>query len=123
MALHTVTTTATFTGAHAGRLMASAGMVGSSAISGLEAAGTVGGIVASVAAILTLWAAIAANNRAKRREYADEIDKAKADGRREVEGRLRELIDELTEARHERDFYREQWAKYGGPLPPSKGDT
>ena len=121
MALHTVTTT-TFTGAHATRLVAGAGTVGSAAISGLEAAGTVGGIVASVAAILTLWAAISANNRAKRKEYAEEIDKAKAEGRREVEGRLRELIDELTEARNERDFYREQWAKFGGPLPPSKGN-
>lgn len=123
MALHSITTTATFTGAHATRLIGGAGTVGSFAISGLEAAGTVGGILGVVAAILTLWVTIGANNRAKRREYADEIDRAKTEGRRELEARLREVIDELTEARHERDFYRDQWAARGGTPPTPGGGT
>ena len=98
-----------------------------SGLSGLEVAGTVGGIIGVLAAVVTLWVTISASNRAKRREYMTELRQARADGadeeRRTADARIRNLVDELKQARHERDFFRNRYFSGGGrQLPPPRED-
>lgn len=121
-----LTVVSTFSGAHASRLIAGSATIGSAAIGGLETAGAIGGIIGVAAAVLTLTATIAANNRARRKEYAEEIRGAEQRGfdqaRRAADARIRNLVDELKEARGQRDFYQQQWAaRWGEPPPPPKG--
>lgn len=109
-----LTVVSTFSAAHAARLIAGSGTVGSAAIGGLDAAGTVGGIVAAAVTVGGLWLTISTNNRAKRREYREEIEAAERRGEKTADSRIRELVDELKEARNERDRYWQQWAASRG---------
>lgn len=100
-----------------------AGTVGLAALSGWETAGGIGGVVTALAAAVTLVITVSANNRSRRREYENEIRAAEQRGsdaaRQSLDPRIRNLIDELEQARHDRDFYRQAYIEQGGrPLPP-----
>jgi len=131
------------------RFLAGAGTVTASGISGLEAGSYIGGILAAAIAGIALYFTIAAANRAKRKEYRDEITAAEQRGaaaafgskefqdalaaarregnaatRQAMEARLRNLLDEVQETRDERDFYREKYFDVGGrQLPPPRRNT
>lgn len=93
------------------------GAVTTAALSGLETAGTLGGLVFGVGSLVIMWITITANNRQKRREYEQEIQDAFNRGQAA-------MSDALGQARRDRDFFREKYFETLGvlsPIPPSQG--
>lgn len=77
-----------------------------SALTGLEAAGYLGGIVGTFVAIIALYVTIAANNRQKRKEYEQEIEAAYRKGKESI-------MPELKQAQRDAEFYRSEVFKRG----------
>lgn len=97
---------------HVVRAGAGAATVTVSAISGLEAAGYLGGVIGAVVALAALYVTISANNRTRRRESEDEIQEAYDRGAAERDRLLRPWLE----------FYQDQLKRIPSvapvPVPP-----
>lgn len=91
------------------------GVVGtfSAGYSGLEVAGTIGGLLGSVVAVIALITSVTAGNAKRRRQYDDDIRAAETRGETRAqtvaEQMRREIADELTQARADANWYRERY--------------
>ena len=72
----------------------------------LETIGTIGGIVASIAAVLGLLIAVINNNRTARREYTADVQNAYDRGRASRDSELAIIRDELNDTRDRLDYWR-----------------
>lgn len=79
--------------------VAGAATVAASGLGGLTIAGTVGGIVLAIIAVVGLAITVSMNNRTKQREYDSEIQAAYDRGRSS-------LYDELMKAQRDAEFWR-----------------
>lgn len=75
---------------------ARAASVVASGYSGLEVAGTLGGILGSLAAVTALLISVAAGNAKRRRQYDEDIRAAELRGRMSVADELEELREIRT---------------------------
>lgn len=80
-------------------MAAGLGTTAASAYSGLQIAGTVGGIVGSVCAVVALIVSVTAGNAKRRRQYDDDIRAAEQRGRSAVQTDLEQANDQATEWR------------------------
>src|SRR5437879_528480 len=99
---------------HALRVTGGGTTVAASAFSGLEIAGTIGGVVGATVAIGMLAVTISANNRQKRREYEDEIQESFDRG-------AASIAAQLHQARRDAEFWRAQFFGRKG-VPPELDD-
>lgn len=96
------------------------GVVGTiaSGYSGLEVAGTVGGLVGSMCAVVAIVTSVTAGNAKRRRQYDDDIRAAELRGRRQADVETARERDERQQAERERDDYRDRYLNLlerGGP--------
>jgi len=73
----------------------------------LETIGTIGGIVASIAAVLGLLFGVINNNRNARREYTADIQSAYDRGRASRDTEISILRDELATANERVEYWRD----------------
>lgn len=92
---------------------ARAASVLASGYSGLEIAGTLGGIVGSLCAVVALVVSVMAGNVKRRRQYDDDIRAAETRGRESVADELEELREIRTR------YFNMLEARYGPPRLPA----
>jgi hypothetical protein len=84
--------------------------------------GELGGVLAGLAAIAGIVLSVATGNARRRRQYEDDIRAAFERGRAAEQASRAQIIDDLTEARRERDEYHERYLNLleNRPRPPRR---
>lgn len=107
---------------HLPHLPGAVAAVGGPTASGIEVAGTVGGLVGAAVGLVGLFITIAAMTSKRRREYQQEIREAEERGVHQARAALDPVIQSLQRDMNavigDRDFYRNlAWGQHSGPLP------
>lgn len=85
------------------------GGVVAASYSGIALLGEIGGALAGITAMVALVLSVAAGNAKRRRQYEDDMREAFERGRAAEQASRAQIVDDLNEARRDRDEYHERY--------------